>query len=245
MPRIPSSLAPFAIRALRRALLGAGLALLGASAQAGEIAVIVKTTNSSFWQNVNKGADAAIKETTGHTLTFSGPASESAVADQVNLVENAVNRRVAGIVLAPSDPDALVPAIKRAWEARIPVVLIDSRVSDAGKTYYQSFLSTDNTAAGELCAKALIARVAGDELAIREFLQQKRHLFVPVAELESARDALQARIDREKLGANPLFIDLEDKDPEQEAKDNPHIEMPSAAIKASLFIFNVDRPDLD
>lgn len=159
MPRIPSSLAPFAIRALRRALLGAGLALLGASAQAGEIAVIVKTTNSSFWQNVNKGADAAIKETTGHTLTFSGPASESAVADQVNLVENAVNRRVAGIVLAPSDPDALVPAIKRAWEARIPVVLIDSRVSDAGKTYYQSFLSTDNSAAGELCAKALIARV--------------------------------------------------------------------------------------
>jgi hypothetical protein len=32
---------------------------------------------------------------------------------------------------------------------------------------------------------------------------------------------------------------------EQEAKENPHIELPSAAIQASLFIFNVDRPDLD
>ncbi|RZL40708.1 MAG: LacI family transcriptional regulator [Rubrivivax sp.] len=144
---------------LRTALFSACLALFGTASQAGEIAVIVKTTNSTFWQNVNKGAAAAIKDLPGHTLTFSGPASESAIADEVNLVENAVNRRVAGIVLAPSDPDALVPAIKKAWEARIPVVLIDSQVSDAGKPYYQSFLTTDNRAAGERCAKELIAKV--------------------------------------------------------------------------------------
>lgn len=144
---------------LRHMLLSACLALLGTATQAGEIAVIVKTTNSTFWQNVNKGADAGMKEVGGHTMTFSGPASESAIADQVNLVENAVNRRVAGIVLAPSDPDALVPAIKKAWEARIPVVLIDSAVSDAGKSYYQSLLTTDNRVAGELCAKELIAKV--------------------------------------------------------------------------------------
>lgn len=144
----------------RHALLSACLALFGATAaQAGEIAVIVKTTNSTFWQNVNKGAEAGMKEVAGHTMSFSGPASESAIADQVNLVENAVNRKVAGIVLAPSDPDALVPAIKKAWEARIPVVLIDSQVSDSGKSYYQSFLTTDNHAAGELCAKELIAKV--------------------------------------------------------------------------------------
>jgi ribose transport system substrate-binding protein len=75
------------------------------------------------------------------------------------MVENAVNRHVAGIVLAPSDPDALVPAVKKAWEAHIPVVLIDSMLSDSGKQYYQSFLSTDNKKAGELCAKAMIDRV--------------------------------------------------------------------------------------
>jgi ribose transport system substrate-binding protein len=130
-----------------------------ASAAGGEIAVIVKTTNSTFWQNVQKGADASIKDLKGYTMTFQGAASESAIADQVNLVENAVNRKVAGIVLAPSDPDALVPAIKKAWEAKIPVVLIDSQVADSGKQYYQSFLSTDNKVAGELAAKQLIERV--------------------------------------------------------------------------------------
>jgi len=130
-----------------------------AFAAGGEIAVIVKSTNSNYWQNVQKGATSSIKHAKGYTMSFQGPASESAVADQVNLVENAVNRKVAGIVLAPSDPDALIPAIKKAWEAKIPVVLLDSMISDSGKQYYQSFLATDNEAAGALCAKELIAKV--------------------------------------------------------------------------------------
>lgn len=146
-------------RILATLMIPSALAFACASACAGEIAVIVKTTNSTFWQNVNKGAEGAMKEIKGHTMTFSGPASESAIADEVNLVENAVNRKVDAILLAASDPDALVPAIKKAWEAKIPVVLIDSMVSDAGKPYYQSFLATDNKLAGELCAKAMIAKV--------------------------------------------------------------------------------------
>jgi ribose transport system substrate-binding protein len=137
------------------------LALSGRPALAAgrEIAMIVKTSNSSYWQNVQKGAQAAIREMPGYALNFQGPASESAIADQVSMVENAVNRKVAGIVLAPSDPDALVPAIKKAWEARIPVVIIDSVIGDAGKRYYQSFIATDNRAAGEQSARALISRI--------------------------------------------------------------------------------------
>lgn len=130
-----------------------------AAAATKEIAVIVKTSNSNYWQNVQKGATAALAGKPDFKLNFQGPATEAAIADQVNMVENAVTRKVAAIVLAPSDPDALVPAIKKAWEARIPVVIIDSRVSDAGKKYYQSFLSTDNEAAGEQSAKALIEKI--------------------------------------------------------------------------------------
>lgn len=148
------------MKSLSKVLLTSVIALWSVSTvQAGEIAVIVKTVNSTFWQNVQKGADDAIKGASGHTMTFQGPASESAIADQVNLVENAINRGVAGIVLAPSDPDALVPAVKKAWEARIPVVLIDSQLAAGSEQYYQSFLSTDNKNAGELAAKALIERV--------------------------------------------------------------------------------------
>jgi len=130
-----------------------------ASAASKEIAVIVKTSNSNYWQNVRKGAMAAAVKAPGYTVTFQGPASESAIADQVSMVENAVNRKVAGIVLAPTDPDALIPAMKKAWEAHVPVVVIDSAVSEAGQKYYQSFLSTDNEMAGEESAKVLISKV--------------------------------------------------------------------------------------
>lgn len=148
------------IKTMSLGLLAAAVTLsAGAALAAPEIAVIVKTTNSNYWQNVQKGAAASAAEAKGYTMTFQGPASESAIADQVSMVENAVTRKVAGIVLAASDPDALVPALKKAWEAKIPVVLIDSTVSDAGKKYYQSFLSTDNEAAGEASAKALIGKI--------------------------------------------------------------------------------------
>lgn len=160
------------MRKLAAALAGSALALVAFSAQAAEVAVIVKTVNSTFWQNVQKGAEAAKGDLPeGTTMTFNGPASESAIADQVNMVENAVNRQVAGIVLAPSDPDALVPAIRKAWEARIPVVLIDSQIAESGAQYYQSFLATDNRKAGELAARALIEKVGTEgKIAIMSYV---------------------------------------------------------------------------
>lgn len=132
------------------------IGLAAPAAIAGEIAVIVKTTNSNFWQNVSLGADAAIATQGEHTLSFNGPASESAIADQVSLVENAINRGVAAIVLAPSDPESLAPVVRRAFESGIPVAIIDSMLAEGNEDYYQTFLSTDNCAAGELAAQTMI-----------------------------------------------------------------------------------------
>ena len=59
-------------------------------------------------------------------------------------------------MLAPSDPEALAPVVKRAYESGIPVVIIDSALTDGAKGTYQAFLSTDNCAAGEEVAKRMI-----------------------------------------------------------------------------------------
>jgi ribose transport system substrate-binding protein len=140
-------------------LMTAAVVATGAHAADKEIAVIVKTANSDFWQNVKKGANDGVASLKGYTSTFQGAASDTDLAGQIALVENAVNRKVAAIVLAPSDPEALIPAMKKAWEAKIPVILIDSAAGEAGKNYYQSFLATDNKKAGELCAQALIDKI--------------------------------------------------------------------------------------
>lgn len=132
------------------------------AAEGGEIAVIVKTGNSSFWQNVQTGALDAQKELKAETpklsVTFLGAQSESNINEQINIVESAIDRGVKAIVLAPSDTTALQPAVKKAKDAGIPVIIIDSKL-DGDPSQYVSFLATDNKAAGEACAKALIEGV--------------------------------------------------------------------------------------
>src|SRR5512141_3046120 len=130
-----------------------------ATAEGGEIAVIVKTGNSSFWQNVQTGAMAAQKELQAKTpklsVTFLGAQSESNINEEINIVESAIDRGVKAIVLAPSDTKDLQQAVKDAKDAGIPVIIIDSKL-DGDPSQYVSFLATDNKAAGEACAKALI-----------------------------------------------------------------------------------------
>jgi ribose transport system substrate-binding protein len=124
-----------------------------------EIAVIVKTGNSSFWQNVQTGSFDAAKELKAQTpklsVTFLGAQSESNVNEEINIVESAIDRGVKAIVLAPSDVKALQPAVKKAKDANIPVIIIDSKL-DGDPSQYTAFLATDNKAAGEACAKTMI-----------------------------------------------------------------------------------------
>lgn len=138
------------------------LALVAGGLFAQEIAVIVKTGNSSFWQNVQTGASDAQKElkkkTAKLSMTFLGPQSESNVNEEINIVESAIDRRVKAIVLAPSDTKALIPVVKKAKEAGIRVIIIDSLL-EGDKDNYVSFLATDNKAAGEACAKDMIERL--------------------------------------------------------------------------------------
>ena len=91
---------------------------------------------------------------------------------------------------------------------------------------------------------------------LSEIFEEKRHTGgqpIPLFERKAERDAIVMAIRADPNGqALAARGDIDDlvwealgvaRHQEQEAKDNPHIEMPSAAIKASLFIFNVDRPD--
>ncbi|MGZ6316028.1 MAG: substrate-binding domain-containing protein [Anaerolineales bacterium] len=129
----------------------------------GEIAVIVKTTQTSFWQNVQKGAVAAGLELQAQTpdlrVTFLGAKSESDINEEIDIVENAINRGVKAIVLAPSDVKALQKPVADAKQAGIPVIILDSKL-DGDPSQYTAFFATDNKAAGEACAKALIDALA-------------------------------------------------------------------------------------
>lgn len=61
-------------KSLKALMLGCALGVLPTLAMAQEIAVIVKTTNSNYWQNVRKGAEAAIAGQSKYKMTFEGQA---------------------------------------------------------------------------------------------------------------------------------------------------------------------------
>jgi ribose transport system substrate-binding protein len=121
------------------------------------IAVIPKGTSHAFWQSVHAGADAAGKELDVQ-IDWQGPPVETDYTGQINIVENAINRRVDGIVLAPSHGDSLVPAIERAKREGIPLTIFDS---GAKTESYVSYVSTDNYKGGVIAAERMAEKLGG------------------------------------------------------------------------------------
>jgi len=120
-------------------------------------ALIIKGTAVIHWQTVHAGAVAAAREA-GVDIAYNGPAMESDFSRQIAILDDLINRRVDGILLAPSDGVALVPAIRRAKQAGIPLTLIDS---GAQTEDFVSFVGTDNYAGGVLAARRLAQILGG------------------------------------------------------------------------------------
>jgi len=58
--------------------------------------------------------------------------------------------------------------------------------------------------------KDLVNQISIDDGPLRRYGWTNRYLFAELADLEAARDALKGRMDKARLDANPLFIDLDD-----------------------------------
>lgn len=136
-------------------------------AESYHITVLVKSTAAPYWDIVRGGVDKARTElkTAGVDLDlkWDGPKSEEDVAGQIRLVQEAVKNHVQGIVIAPCDTNALVPAVKAAADAGIPTCVIDSGLKAAGQI---SFIATDNYKGGVLGARRIGALLEGKGKAV-------------------------------------------------------------------------------
>ena len=120
--------------------------------------VVVKSYQSSYWQAAVKGiqdeADAI-----GVKVNCTGPNSESDIADQVNMLNNAISQNPDGIGLAACDQDSVLDSLTKAKEAGIPVVCFDSGVPNAPEGSVYSTIATDNYGAGAVAAENLYPAV--------------------------------------------------------------------------------------
>jgi ribose transport system substrate-binding protein len=113
-----------------------------------DIALVSKGFQHQFWQAVKSGAEKKAKEL-GVTMTFDGPASETEVDSQLQMLQAAIERQPDAIGYAALDPEACVPLLDQAKTAKIPVVEFDAGCnSEVPVTICQ----TDSKAAGALAA---------------------------------------------------------------------------------------------
>ncbi|WP_342666432.1 substrate-binding domain-containing protein [Mycetocola saprophilus] len=88
-----------------------------------KIAMITHSgAGDTFWDIVRSGAEAAAKKDHAELLYSSDPDG----ARQAQLVDQAVDQKVDGIIVTLAKPDAVASAVKAAVAAGIPVVSINS-----------------------------------------------------------------------------------------------------------------------
>ena len=120
-----------------------------------EITVIIKATDSDYWQILASGALAAAEQSNGTiNVTIDGPPSELDIAQQVTIFENAIEAGPDGIVIAATSGETVVNAVEESTSRGIPVVALDERIpSDDVVT----FLATDHAAASAETADLMVA----------------------------------------------------------------------------------------
>ncbi len=138
----------------------------GSSAQKKyKITLIPGLTTDGFYITMNKGAQAAAAKL-GVELDFQGAPDFNPVT-QIPVLEAVIARHPDGILIAPTDKKQLIAPLKKAMDAGIKVITVDTFIGENGK--YQtgagdadfplSYVSSDNVKGGEVGADALAAAI--------------------------------------------------------------------------------------
>jgi ribose transport system substrate-binding protein len=128
-----------------------------ASESARTIGVVPKGANHIFWKTVHAGAVKAAREA-GYTIEWKAPSLEIDSSRQIEIVESMINRRLAGIALAPVDRRALIGVVERAHREGIPVAIFDSAIDTEKRL---SYVATDNREGGRIAARRLAGLLGG------------------------------------------------------------------------------------
>jgi ribose transport system substrate-binding protein len=153
------------------ALYQGGRLLSPVSGMPKEVIVIFKTIDyrtTPFWGYVRDGVISA-GEDFGITPSIRGPAVESDVQGQIDIVRKAIREKPDAIVLAAADFNSLVPVAKEIKSNGIPLVCVDSFINSNDD---DARIGTDSYEGGQKCASALLRYVKeGDRVAIMSYVK--------------------------------------------------------------------------
>ena len=132
------------LKTLTSAAMVSAIALMAVPVNAADtrIALVVKSLGNGFFDAAAKGAEQAAAELGGIEIIYTGPTSATAEG-QIEIINALIAQQVDAIAISANDPDALVPALKKAMDRGIAVISWDSGVAAEGR---QMHLNPSDTA---------------------------------------------------------------------------------------------------
>jgi len=142
------------------ALVLATLAGGGAARAAGEktIALVPGVATDPFYITMQRGAQEEAKKL-GLNLIWQG-GSEFSPETQIPVLQALFAKHPAALLIAPTNDTALINPIKQFTDASVPVITVDTTISDS--SILRSRITSDNTQGGAAAADA-IAKFAHDQ----------------------------------------------------------------------------------
>lgn len=144
---------------LKKLLAGiAGMTLIAGSASAGQlnsIGVTLGSLGNPFFVAMEKGVEDTAKEINPN-VKVTTVSADFDLNKQFTQIDNFIASKVDLILLNAADPQAILPAVKRAQAAGIPVVAIDVLAAGADAT-----VQTDNVKAGRMACEFLASKLGG------------------------------------------------------------------------------------
>ena len=80
------------------------------------------------------------------------------VARQIAQMEDLIQQEVDAIIIWPTNGEAVIPAVRKAFQAGIPVVVTNSNIAEAGFEFVASFSGPDNITQGSRSAEIMCER---------------------------------------------------------------------------------------
>jgi len=115
------------------------------------IPVMAKGFQHQFWQTVYAGAQAAATEYNVE-IYFDGPASETNIDEQVEMLKSEMAKNPVAIALAALSTDSVMTELQECIDKGIPVIGFDSGVPNAPEGAIYATASTNNENAAALAA---------------------------------------------------------------------------------------------
>lgn len=129
--------------------------------KAKNITVIAKMKSGDYWGTVKAGANAAAKEFDVN-VEFIASDEEGDIDGQLRLVDEAMNKKMSALILAPNDYRVLEAATRELYDKNIPVIIMDSKFNS---DKINCFIAADNRDAGKKAADELIS-ISGKNLKV-------------------------------------------------------------------------------